>query len=236
MRALIVHPATEGTTLDALGQAFAAAMDRNGGPAVAVVMTVVALGVIVGLVRWALHEDRRHQGERRAREARRREVEAAAPATSQRREWVRVAGRLPLTVRHAKDGKAAWYEDCETLNVSGGGVAFLSRAPPPPGVPVEFTLDLGEKPILALKGVVTRSKPAPPGALALVALKIERCPAGMRERIVRWVAHAGERELVKMRRGRPCAACGRPLAGEDENVHSTCAPREAPAQTHDTPG
>jgi hypothetical protein len=236
MRALFVQPATEDSTLDALGQAFAAAMDRNGGPVVAVMTAVVALGLIVGLVGWALHENRRHQSERRARDARRREAEAAAPATTQRREWVRVAGRLRMTVRHAKHVHGAWYEVCETPNVSGGGVAYLSRAPPPPGAPVDFTLDLGEQPILALRGVVTRSEPAPPGLSALVALKLEPCPALMQDRIVRWVALAGERELVQMRRGRPCASCGRPLADEDEEAHSTCARREAIAQTHDTPG
>ena len=56
MRALFVQPATEGATLDAPGQAFSAALEHNGGPVVAFVTAVVALGVLVGLVGWALRE------------------------------------------------------------------------------------------------------------------------------------------------------------------------------------
>ena len=128
-----------------------------------------------------------------------------------------------MTMWQSQNGKRARLEDCETQNVSGGGVAFFSQRPPPLGAPLDFTLDLGEEAPLTLQGVVARVEPPNSNRPALIALKIEPCPAGARERIARWVAQAKERELVKMRQGRLCGACGRPLTDEVREVHATCA-------------
>jgi hypothetical protein len=216
-----VPPGSE--TLDRLSQAFSSAMARNGGPVVALIGALLTLGTLAGLVWWALRETRQEHRERSARRARYEAAMSAASTARQRREWVRVAGRLPMTMWQSQNGKRARLEDCETHNVSGGGVAFFSQRPPPLGAPLDFTLDLGEETPLALQGIVARVEPPNSTRLALVALKIEACPAGVRERIARWVAQAKERELVKMRRGRLCRACRRPLTDEAREEHVTCA-------------
>jgi hypothetical protein len=223
MRAALAQPiSSERDTLDGIGQAFSAAMAHDGGPIVVVVVAILVLAMAGWLFFWLLRETRRERSEQGALDARHEAARSTGSVVTQRREWLRVPAHVHMTVQHAQGGQRFWYEESETQNIGGGGVAFLSRTPPPPGCPVHFTLDLGERTPVSLRGVVVRVEPSTPGKPSLVALKFGPCTAGEREQVVRWVAQEQESENEVARQGRPCPFCGRPLADEAMEAHSTC--------------
>ena len=223
MRATLAQPSpSQSEKLDDIGRAFFAAVDRDGRPAFVLIAAVVVLALIAGLVYWVLRDVRRDRIEQSARDSRHEATMSMLPASGgEGRKWARVAAHLPMSVQHP-DGQRFWYEDCKTLSISAGSVAFLSSIPPAPGCPIDFMLDLGEKERLPLRGVVERVEPSNDGATALVAVKLDPSMTTERERVVRWVAHEEQRELALAHRGPVCPVCGRPA--EHGAVHSTCAP------------
>jgi hypothetical protein len=165
--------------------------------------------------------------EQDAREAQRETALSEAPAGGEyreRREWVRVRAHLRMRLQHTDAHQRSFNEDCETRNIGGGGVAFLSRTPPGPGFPVHFTLDLGEKWPISLQGVVMNVEPPQdPDSPSLVAVKLGPITPADREHVVRWVTNEETREIAEAHRGRLCSRCGRPLADGAGEMHSTCA-------------
>ncbi len=213
-------------TLDGIGRAFFAALDRDGGPAVDVVAAAVALLLFVLLVRWVRREATREQREREELEARR--LAAAATLHAGKRAWVRVPVRVPMTVERREAGDRVSYEKCETQDISGGGGSFLCHRPPPPGAPLHFMLEpAGERP-LPLRGIVVRVEPpSAPGAPSLVGVKLGPITERDREQVVRWLTHEQASGLAQSQRGHVCAACQRPLADAAAGTHPACARRDS---------
>ncbi len=210
-------------TMDGIGQAFFAALDRDGGPVVTAVVTVLAVALFVLLVRWVRRETRREAMAQQALDARHRAALAAAATARESREWVRVATRVPVTLRHRDARQRLVSEECEMRNLSGGGGAFLSKRPPPPGLPIELTIDLGEARPLALRGIVVRVEPPRvPGEPSLVGMRMSDITTAEREHLVRWIAHVDADKVAQARRGRLCARCGRPLPAGPAKVHAAC--------------
>jgi hypothetical protein len=226
-------------TLDGITHAFFSSLDRDGGPIVQVLAVALLGAFAVLLVRWLRRENRRERLERELLDERHAAVSLQPPAP-ERREWMRVAAHLPISILHPEGHRGPFFEDCETQNVSGGGLSFLTHAPSPRGTPLSFTLNLGEKRPLSLRGVVTRTEPpTAPGAPHLVALQLGPIAVTDRERIVRWVTHEESRELAEARRGRLCSVCKRPLADPSREVHSACASaaaKDASKKTDAAPG
>jgi hypothetical protein len=135
-----------------------------------------------------------------------------------------------MTVLRRDGAPRAHYDVYETQNVGGGGVAFLSGAPPTKGATLEFSLDLGERAGLAMKGVVVRVD-APPmlGTPSLVAVRFSEISNATREHLMHWIAAQEVRELVEAHRGRVCPHCARPLSDTAVVMHSTCAAMAAAA-------
>jgi hypothetical protein len=215
-------------TLNGIGHAFFATLDRDGRPAFAGAATVVALALIVLLIRWVRREARRDRIEQAALDARHQTALSEAPAGDDHREWIRVPAHVRMTLQHTDGHHRFFYEDCETQNVGAGGLAFLSHTPPPSGLPLHFTIDLGEKRPISLQGIVVRvESPSTPDAPSLVAVKLGPITPAEREHVVRWVSHEETREIAEAHRGRLCSFCGRPLAEGAGETHSSCATLEA---------
>jgi hypothetical protein len=210
-------------TLDRIGRAFFAALDRDGGPVPSVALAVTVVVLFVWLVRWVQREARRDRVEREALDAEHERALSEMATGSERRRWFRVPAQLRVRVQGEDRRHRPRHEDCETRDVSEAGVAFLSHTPPAPGRPLRFTLDLGDKRPLSLQGVVVRTEPPPAaGAASLVAVTLGPFALGDRERLAQWVAREEAREIAQMRRGPVCAVCGRPLADGAGEVHPTC--------------
>jgi len=218
---------TPADVLDGIGQAFQATVGSAAGVVFGVLALLAGVAVLVVLVRWVRRESQREQHEQEELDARHEEAVARASRNSDRREWVRVPAHRRMVLQRADNrrGRASFvYEECETQNISGGSIEFLSFSPPAEGVPLQFTLDLGEKRALPLRGAVVRIEPAnKPGAPSLVAVKLGPVTAAERERVVRWVRKEELRDLAQARRGRLCTCCLRPLAEDAGEMHTTCA-------------
>jgi hypothetical protein len=212
-----------GDTLEEIGRAIAAALEREGGPVAVLGTLLVLLALVVALVRWVRREQRREAAEREALEARRAALLSATTATNEQRQWVRIPAQLDVKVRHASGTNRFINLACKTRDISGSGVAFLSSRPPPPGQPVQFTLDLKEKAPLPLRGTVVRVDPPPaPGAPSLVAVKLGPITPADREHVVRWVTRQSSRSMARVRPERLCPRCGRALADDAGDTHPTC--------------
>jgi hypothetical protein len=94
----------------------------------------------------------------------RHEVAMAAAATdAEERTWVRVPAHVPMAVQRIDSHHQFFYEHLATHDLSAGAISFLCGVPPAPGEPIHFTLDLGEKWPLSLRGVVARTEREAPG-------------------------------------------------------------------------
>ena len=214
--------------LDDIGRAFFAALDRDGGPVFSVIATVLILILAGALVWWLRRESRREREQQRALNERHAAALAEAESRAEQRQSIRVRAHVPIALRHTSGPRRSVVERCETQNVSGPGVAYLSHRPPPPGAPLRFSLDLGGGTPVALRGVVTRVEPpSASGAPALVAVRLGPTATRESEHVARWVAQQQAREIHLARRGRACTLCGRPLADGAGETHSACAAAQA---------
>lgn len=225
MSAAFAQPLPSQTdALDGIGRAFFATLHRDGSPAYALAGALVTLLMVILLVRWVQQEVRRERLDQDAIDANHAATMSEVSTTRERREWVRVAAHLRLTLQHKDAHRGFTYEECETRSVSGDAITFLCHAPPAPGIPLHFTVDLGEKWPRSLRGVVVRTEPpAYPDARSLVVVKLGPITAREREHLVRWVVHEETQELARARQGRLCPCCARPLAEDAGERHSTCA-------------
>ncbi len=217
---------SETSTLEGIGSAFASALDSRSPVAIALIAVIV---VVLGgaALRW--HRDAARVAEAEAeadvaREARRRAVIAELSARREQRQWLRVPAHLRLELAELDANDHLRVREFETLNVSGGGLAFLSHDPFPIGALLEFKLDLGEGRPLVLPGVIRRTEPGPAAdAASLVVLAFGAVDNATRERLVRWVSKEVVREIAEANRGRVCSVCGRPLADTSASpAHFTC--------------
>jgi hypothetical protein len=224
MLAVLVQPSpSETDTLNGIAHAFFSAAGRDAGPGFELAGAAVVLVSFVLLVLWVRREARTDRVEREALDGRHAATLSDAGAGDERREWVRVPAHLHLAVKHEHGHRGPFYETCETQSLGGGGLAFSTHTPPSPGVPIRFTLDLGEKRSLPLQGIVARVEPPPAeGAAHRVAVRLGPITAADREHIIRWVAHEEVREIADAHRGRLCSVCTRPLADDAEEMHSAC--------------
>jgi hypothetical protein len=148
---------------------------------------------------------------------------AATATDSDHRTWVRVAARLPIAIQHIDSHHRFFYEHLVTRDLSAGAVSFLCSAPPEPGRPIHFTLDLGEKWPLSLRGVVARTDREAPGAASLVVVSLGQITPPEREHLARWIAREETREIEQAHGGRLCSRCKRPMADGTSSVHPSCA-------------
>jgi len=184
-------------TLQGIGSAFFATLDRDGGPAFALVCLLGSLAV-VALLRWVSREARQERGEQEALDARHLAALADA-ADHDRRAWARVPAHVHLTVQHPdRQHHRFYYEDCETRSVSAGSLEYVSPTPPPSGAPLRLSLDLGDKWPLSLRGVVLRAAPVASGS-SLVVVQLGPITPADREHLARWVTHEQVRELAQLR-------------------------------------
>jgi hypothetical protein len=229
MFALAQPGPSEQETLDAIGRAFLEASRREGGPILAVAGAIVVLALLGWALRRALRETRRDAMEQAVADERHHAALVEAD-TREHQDWVHVPVRLRLTLQHTDMHGRTTFEECETQDVSGGWVTFLTHARPPDGLPVAFTLHLDEQWPLRLHGVVDHVEaPAVQGGALRVAVKLGPLPAAIEEHLVRWVTREELRAIDESRSGRRCAACGRPLADDARERHSACAELLAPA-------
>jgi hypothetical protein len=217
----------ESAMLEGISRAFFRALDEDGSAFVIGVwgvLGVAAAWVIVGWLRGDAQTERR---ERRELEQRRERIASEAPPRMERREWLRVAASLTMKVAPAGASPQTPVEIMETEDVGGGGLSFLSSAPPRRGTRLRFTLDLGERTPLAVRGSVVRVSPPRGGAGApsLVAVKFGEIDSATRERLVMWIAARSRREIARARRGKLCEGCDRPLPEGTDSMHPTCASR-----------
>ena len=211
--------------LQEITTSFFAALNRDGGPVFAVVFVLVVLVLAVSLMSWLRREIRRERIERAMLDA--RHMSATAGATTsckENRQSVRVPAHVPMTLRRGDGRGHVVYETCETQNISGDAVAFMSHTSPPCGLLVDFTIDLGEKRPVALRGAIRRvDAPRSPGDPALVVVALGPLSPSERQNMTRWVAHEETRALAERSRGRLCTVCSRPLAADVDTVHPACA-------------
>ncbi len=233
---MLVAFAFEGTSapdgsMDAIGRAVLASLEHNGGPAFSVpaLAILAALGVL--LVRWVRRDVTAERAEQEKRDALHSVALSEVREGRNRREWVRVPAQVPMTLQHADVRRSLFFEECETVDLSGGGVSYRTLSPPVPGDCLEFTLNLGEPRPMSLRGIVVRVEAARSAEVAsLVGVRLGPLRDKDREHLVRWVAREERRGLAEARRGSPCAYCGRPTEDASMQVHPTCAERarEAP--------
>jgi len=222
--ALVKSTPSPADTLDDIGRAFHAAIERQGGTAFGVGALVVALVMVLSCLRWLLRETRNDRLHREELAARRAAALADPAGRREQRQLVRVPAQVGVTVRQADGADETFYARCKTQDVSGGGVAFLSDRPPSPGLPVQLTLDIGESGPVSLRAVVVRVDPPPsPGMPSLVATRLGPITSRDRERVVQWVSRQLSRGLAQARRGRSCPVCRRPLADDAGEMHASCA-------------
>jgi hypothetical protein len=223
MQAVPPPAAPSSDVLDGIGRAFFATLARDGDLRFSAAAALATVGLVAWLVVWVRRETRREREEQAVLDARHAAAMAKVAAADAGREWVSIAVRRPVTVQHVLPGGRFSYEKCETESLSGDSLSFLSRTPPPRGAPLHFAVDLGERSRLSLRGIVRRVEPAATGdAAARVDVMLGPIAETDREHLVRWIALEEDREIVEMRRGRLCVACGRPLANETSQAHATC--------------
>jgi hypothetical protein len=223
-------------TLDQIGAAFRAALERDGSVSVVAALSLVSLVLVALTVRWIAREARKDRIERQALDARHVAVMSSLPPRTEQREWVVVPAHLRLSLHRTTEHGRVVYEDVESQSVSAGSIEFLSHAPPAKWDAIWFTLFLGEGWPLSLRGVVESvESSAVPRAAALVTVKLGPISNLDREHLVRWVAQEDARRIAEARRGRVCAVCERPLADDRAKTHATCSrsqslsPSKAPA-------
>lgn len=217
---------SETSTLEGIGSAFSSALDSRSPVAIVLIAVIVVVLAVAGL-RWHRDAARVAKAEAEAdveREARRQAVIAELGARREQRQWVRVPAHLRLDLAELDAQDHLRVREFETLNVSGGGLAFLSHEPFSTGALLEFKLDLGEGRPLVLPGVIRRTEPGPaPDSASVVVLTFGAIDNATRERLVRWVAKEVVREIAEANRGRVCSVCGRPLADTAASpAHFTC--------------
>ena len=230
MFALAQPGPSERETLEAIGRAFFEASRQAGGPIVAIAGAILVAVVLAWVLRRALRETRRDRTDQAVADERHQAALAEAD-TREHQDWVHVPVHLRLTLQHTDVHGRTYFEECETLDVSGGWVTFSTHERPPDGLPVEFTLHLDEQWPLRLHGVVHHVEAsAGEGNPLRVAVKLGPLAAAVEEHLVRWVTREELRAIDESRRGRRCAACGRPLADDARERHSTCPDAPAPAE------
>lgn len=221
----LVSP-NESAVLDGISRAFFRALDEDSSAFVIGVWGVLGVTAAWVIAGWIRADAERRLRERRELEQRRERIASEAPPRLERREWLRVPANLTMKVAPAGASPQAPTEVLETNDVGGGGLSFLSDRPPRRGTRLRFTLDLGERRSLAVRGAVVRvSPPRQPGAPSVVGVKFGDVDAVTRERLVMWVAQESRRAVIAARRGRLCTGCDRPLADDGEDMHPTCAAR-----------
>ena len=184
---------------------------------------VLAALVVAGafaLVRRIRRESAAARAERIAREEERLRIASTMPP--ERREFVRVPVHVPLTIPHGTVAHGR-PSHVETEDLSGGGLSFSSKAPPPLGSKLALVLDLGDQE-LAMQGEVVRIAPSQkPAGPALVGVAFRDIETATREELIQWIAAEEIREIAAKRRGPVCSICGLPLAEEDATKHPSCA-------------
>jgi hypothetical protein len=216
----------ESAILDGISRAFFAALDEDGSAFVIGVWGVLAVAAAWVIAGWLRGDAQSLLRERRELEQRREQIASEAPPRLERREWLRVAANLTLKVVPVGASPQEPAEILETHDVGGGGLSFLTPVPPRRGTRLKFTLDLGERRPLVLRGSVVRvGAPRLPDASSLVGVKFGEVDAATRERLIMWIAATSRREIAHARRGKLCAGCDRPLAEGTDSMHPTCASR-----------
>lgn len=221
----VLEPRSSAETLDGISSAFFASLD--GRPSLIALAVLVALGLFatVGLVRRKRREEAEEEELSVRLEEQAREHEAALEELSkrvERRKYLRAPAHVPMRILHLGPHDSLRIEEVETQNLGGGGVAFLTRTPPPPGTHLELVLVLDGHEI-RLHGGVLRVEPGETArAPSLVALRFGDIDNAARERVVHAVTEEARRENERARRGNTCAVCHRPLASDTEDAHQTC--------------
>ncbi len=231
----VVEPgSSEASTLEGIGRAFSSAMDTRS-PVAMVLIGLLTVALAVVAVRWQRQAARAAKVEAEAeaeREERRQAIVAELAACPEKREWVRVPAHLRLELAELDAHDHIQVRTYETLNVSGGGLAFLAHDPFVVGALLELKLDLGEGRPLALPGVIRRTEPGfDAQAASLVVMAFGAVDNATRERLIRWIAKEEVREIAEAHRGRVCSVCGRPLADTATGAaHGTCLAQAERAQ------
>jgi hypothetical protein len=238
--ALLFDPSPPGDSgvLEGISRAFVSSVDHNGRATLfAVVGAVLAAAVAVAMVLWLRREAAREHEAQSVLDEEHRVAISEPPARRERRQWVRVRAQRAMAVLQSPEGKRARYDVYETQNLGGGGLAFLTHKPPLKGTPLDFTLDLGERSPLPMRGVVIRVEPPPaPEAPALVAVNFGVIDNATREHLVQWIAKEEMRAIAEAHAERVCTCCHRPLADGAAEMHTTCAERAtAPKPTSPPP-
>jgi hypothetical protein len=219
---------SQSEALDGIRHAFFMALARDASHVFSAGGAVVVFVLLALLARWVGSETRRG----RTAPAAFRSPHQAAVSENGQRAWVRVPAHVPMAVQHADAHHRFFYEHVVTHDVSAGALSFLSTAPPAAGLPLHFTLDLGEKWPLSLRGVVTRTERARPDAPSLVVVSLGQITPAEREHLARWVAREETREIEQARGGRLCARCRRPMADDKGEVHLSCTTATTDRRAH----
>jgi hypothetical protein len=221
--------------LDAVSHAFFVASREAGGPFVLLAGALLAAFALAWLL-WRARRETRSDSTQQAVADTKHLAALAEADTHEHHDWVRVPAHLRLTLQQTDAHGRTCFEECETQDVSGGWVTFLTHARPRDGVPLAFALDLHEHWPLRLQGVVHHVEAsAIEGAPSLVAVKLGPIAPAVQEQLVRWVTQEEMRGIAASRRGALCAGCGRPLADDGAKRHATCARVGAPEARADEP-
>jgi hypothetical protein len=219
-------PTAASSTLEGIGNAFSSAVAAHSPVAIGF-FVVVGLVLTVTFLRGRRARAIVEEDLARAEEEREKlHLAAIAELASrkERRQWVRVPASLQLHLAYLDTHQRLHLRDYETLNVGGGGVAFLSHDRFTVGTHLDFKLDIGEGRPLALPGVIGRIEPGPTAeAPSLVVLELRDIDNATRERLIKWVAKEEVREIAEAHLGRRCSLCQRPLADTSlAESHETC--------------
>ena len=226
-------PSKETETLDAIGNAFFRALDNPAGAFATYGFWFVALVSLGVVVRWLRREAAVERREQELLNAEREEALKGLRSVSQKREWVRVPARLPISRRVTGTRGKTHVETAETRDLSAGGVSFLSRHPPALGDRLHVDVELGDRTTVSLAGLVVRVEPPSSESrdTSVVALRLVLVEPTVRQQLMKWVTHEENRQIAQAQRERVCPRCGNPLAKDAGAMHASCRPSTIPRPT-----
>jgi len=116
----------------------------------------------------------------------------------QRRQWVRLPCKLPIRFREVGAGPSVEPSIGETLDISGGGLLFITHSPVEAGQIVELELNLPTPPPLFCKAKLLRllESPKVEGGSSKVISEFAEISEGMRDRIISFIFEK-QREWIR---------------------------------------
>jgi len=116
----------------------------------------------------------------------------------QRRKWVRVPTKLPMRFREINAGNNEEPYVGETVDISGGGLLFVTLCPVEEGQMVELEIGLPGRSPLFCKAKILRilEKPKKKGATSKIILEFTEISEGQRDRIISYIFEK-QREWIR---------------------------------------